>query len=232
MLFSGYVMHSMHRNRMKERFLLEGLDHFEEHNILELLLFYSIPQKDTNETAHLLIDKFGSLRPVFDAPYEELCRVPGIKEHSAVLIKLIPALARAYMARENDNVFILRDKESIGEFLCRRYIGITSETVYLLLLDNKFAMIDFIKIHEGSVNSSAITVRKLIELAMRKGASMVVLAHNHPSGMAIPSSDDIRTTAMIRNAFRAVEIPLIAHFIVAGGKYFDIFDVMPAEKND
>ena len=73
MLFSGYVMHSMHRNRMKERFLLEGLDHFEEHNILELLLFYSIPQKDTNETAHLLIDKFGSLRAVFDAPYEELC---------------------------------------------------------------------------------------------------------------------------------------------------------------
>ena len=86
-------MHSQHRKRMKERFLLEGLEHFEPHNILELLLFYSVPQKDTNETAHLLIERFGSLRGVLDAPFEELCRVPGIKEHSATLIKLIPALA-------------------------------------------------------------------------------------------------------------------------------------------
>ena len=219
-------MHSQHRKRMKERFLLEGLEHFEPHNILELLLFYSVPQKDTNETAHLLIERFGSLRGVLDAPFEELCRVPGIKEHSATLIKLIPALARVYAAGETAEKPVLKTKEDIGRYLAAHYLGITKETVYMLLLDNKFSAIDFIKIHEGSVNSSAITVRRLVELAMLKGASMVIISHNHPSGTAFPSSDDIHTTILLQNAFNTVEIPLIGHYIIAGDKYFDILDVL------
>ena len=90
------TMHENHRERVKNRFLSEGLDHFDAHNVLELLLFYSIPQKDTNEIAHLLIDRFGSLSAVLDAPFEDLIETPGIKEHSALLLKLIPALSRRY----------------------------------------------------------------------------------------------------------------------------------------
>lgn len=215
-------MHKDHRKHTKDRFLSEGLDSFEPHNVLELLLFYSIPQKDTNETAHMLINRFGSLSAVFDAPYDDLLTVPGISEHSATLIKLIPAISRRYAMEKNPKVTKLSSIEDIGKYLVARYLGVTEETVLLLLLDNKFGLIDCVKVHEGSVNSSAITMRKLIETALFKRASMVVLAHNHPSGVALPSSDDLFTTQQVKRAFDLVEIGMLAHIIVAGDTFTNI----------
>ena len=215
-------MHENHRERVKNRFLSEGLDHFDAHNILELLLFYSIPQKDTNEIAHTLINRFGSLSAVLDAPFEDLIETPGIKEHSAVLLKLIPALSRRYAMEKNARTGSLSSMDKIGKFLVDRYVGITEETVFLLLLDNKFCPIECVKIHEGSVNSSAITLRKLVETALFKRASMVVLAHNHPSGMPIPSSDDIFTTHEAEKAFNLLEIKFLGHVLVAGDKFITI----------
>ena len=215
-------MHKDHRKHTKDRFLSEGLDSFEPHNVLELLLFYSIPQKDTNETAHMLINRFGSLSAVFDAPYDDLLTVPGISEHSATLIKLIPAISRRYAMEKNSKVTKLSSIEDIGKYLVARYLGVTEETVLLLLLDNKFGLIDCVKVHEGSVNSSAIPMRKLIETALFKRASMVVLAHNHPSGVALPSSDDLFTTQQVKRAFDLVEIGMLAHIIVAGDTFTNI----------
>ena len=215
-------MHKDHRKHTKDRFLSEGLDSFEPHNVLELLLFYSIPQKDTNETAHMLINRFGSLSAVFDAPYDDLLTVPGISEHSATLIKLIPAISRRYAMEKNSKVTKLSSIEDIGKYLVARYLGVTEETVLLLLLDNKFGLIDCVKVHEGSVNSSAITMRKLIETALFKRASMVELAHNHPSGVALPSSDDLFTTQQVKRAFDLVEIGMLAHIIVAGDTFTNI----------
>ena len=215
-------MHKDHRKHTKDRFLSEGLDSFEPHNVLELLLFYSIPQKDTNETAHMLINRFGSLSAVFDAPYDDLLTVPGISEHSATLIKLIPAISRRYAMEKNSKVTKLSSIEDIGKYLVARYLGVTEETVLLLLLDNKFGLIDCVKVHEGSVNSSAITMRKLIETALFKRASMVVLAHNHPSGVALPSSDDLFTTQQVKRAVDLVEIGMLAHIIVAGDTFTNI----------
>ena len=215
-------MHKDHRKHTKDRFLSEGLDSFEPHNVLELLLFYSIPQEDTNETAHMLINRFGSLSAVFDAPYDDLLTVPGISEHSATLIKLIPAISRRYAMEKNSKVTKLSSIEDIGKYLVARYLGVTEETVLLLLLDNKFGLIDCVKVHEGSVNSSAITMRKLIETALFKRASMVVLAHNHPSGVALPSSDDLFTTQQVKRAFDLVEIGMLAHIIVAGDTFTNI----------
>ena len=215
-------MHKDHRKHTKDRFLSEGLDSFEPHNVLELLLFYSIPQKDTNETAHMLINRFGSLSAVFDAPYDDLLTVPGISEHSATLIKLIPAISRRYAMEKNSKVTKLSSIEDIGKYLVARYLGVTEETVLLLLLDNKFGLIDCVQVHEGSVNSSAITMRKLIETALFKRASMVVLAHNHPSGVALPSSDDLFTTQQVKRAFDLVEIGMLAHIIVAGDTFTNI----------
>ncbi|MBQ0010320.1 MAG: hypothetical protein KBS76_04370, partial [Ruminococcus sp.] len=210
-------MHEKHRERLKNRFLAEGLDHFEPHNALELLLFFSIPQKDTNETAHRLLDRFGSVRGVLDADREELLKVPGIGEHSVTLLKLIPALARLYVTEpEKTKAVRLSTEEQIGRYLVGRYIGVGVETVYLLLLNNKYDMIDCVKVHEGSVNSSAITMRKLVDLAIERKASMAVLAHNHPNGTVIPSSDDMNTTMAIRSLFGRLDIPLLGHFIVAG----------------
>lgn len=216
-------MHKEHRKRVKDRFLKEGLENFEPHNILEMLLFYSIPQKDTNETAHLLLDKFGSISAVFDASYQDLMTVPGIKEHSATLIKMIPQIAQKYVADKNDDSgLILSSIDKIGRFFKNKYISATNEIVYLLLLDNKLKIIDCIKLHEGSVNSSAITMRSVVEAALRNNASSVVLAHNHPQGIAVPSPDDIYTTENVKNALSLMGINFLAHILVAGNKYTNI----------
>ena len=217
-------MHENHRDRVKKRFLEEGLDKFEPHNVLELLLFYAIPQKDTNELAHTLIDRFGSLDKVFDAPIEELKKIPGIKDHSATLIKMIPALARRYAVEKNKKGLVFNNVDTMGQYFVSQYIGINVETVLLLLLDNKFNAIDCVKIHEGSVNSCEITVRKLTEHAFRSQASMAVLAHNHPSGLAIPSSADLYTTQQLATALNFLGVKLLAHIVVAGEDYTDIMN--------
>ena len=215
-------MHKDHRTRVKNRFLAEGLDHFEPHNILELLLFYAIPQKDTNELAHTLINRFGSLENVFDASYQDLLTVPGIKEHSATLIKMIPALARRYSIEKNKSGESLVDVDAWGKYFVSRYVGVNVETVFLLLLDNKFNVIDCVKLHEGSVSSSAVNIRKMTEIIFSKNAPMVVLAHNHPSGVAIPSGADIDLTIDLFRAFQVLDIMFLAHILVAGDTYVNI----------
>ena len=216
-------MHEHHRKRMKERFLREGIENFEPHNVLELLLFYSIPQKDTNEIAHKLIERFGSLSAVFDAPFSELVKVDGIKEHSATLIKLIPELSQRYFSESSSIIGnFLPTVDDVGKYFTMKYIGVTNEIVYLLLLDNKYKIIDCVKMFEGSVNSSAITMRKLIEAAISANASYAVLAHNHPGGLAIPSTDDIFTTKETQRAFELIGVNFLAHILVAGNTYVDV----------
>ena len=217
-------MHENHRDRVKKRFLSEGLETFEPHNVLELLLFYSIPQRDTNELAHCLIDRFGSVAGVFDASFDDLISVPGIKEHSATLIKMIPELSRRYLLEKNKSGEPLSDMDKVARHLVNYYVGINIETVVLLLLDNKFNVIDLVKIHEGSVNSSAVTMRKLVETALFKRASIAILAHNHPDGVPIPSGDDIFTTREAKHAFDLVGVNMMGHIIVAGQSYVNIFD--------
>ncbi len=217
-------MHENHRERVKKRFLSSGLDDFAPHNVLELLLFYAVPQKDTNQTAHLLIDRFGSLDKVFDATLEELKEVNGIGDHAATLIKLIPALARRYAVEKNKDGLVFNNVDTMGQYFVSQYIGVTVETVLLLSLDNKFNAIDCVKIHEGSVNSCEITVRKLAEIAFRNNASMVVLAHNHPSGLPIPSSADLYTTQQLCAALNLLGIKMLAHIVVAGEDYANIMD--------
>ena len=157
--------HEGHRERLKNRFLSDGLKGFEKHNILELLLFYSIPRQDTNEIAHDLLDKFGSLKGVFDADFNELIKVKGIKENSATLIKLIPQLAQAYISEDcDDEEMIFDHADKIGSFLTKKYIGETKEVVYLMILDNKFRLIKLVKLAEGSVNSSRIEPRNVAEI--------------------------------------------------------------------
>ena len=215
-------MHEQHRQRLKNRFLREGLDNFEPHNVLELLLFFSIPQKDVNETAHELINRFGSVSKVLDADFEDLIEVPGIKEHSATLIKLIPSIARYYMSDSAAPGMMLDTIEKMGEFLVNKFVGASVETVYLVMLDNKLSLIDCVKIHEGSVNSAGLEYSTIAQTASKKKASMIVLAHNHPNGLPIPSSDDKNTTRTLELALQLFSIKLLDHIVVAGDKFMPI----------
>lgn len=216
------VSHEGHRQRLKNRFLEHGLESFEKHNILELLLFYSIPQKDTNDLAHALLDSFGSLKGVFEADFSELIKIPGIKENTATLIKLIPELAREYMFEEvsEDRIFDTADK--IGKFFVRKYIGEVNEKVYLMLLDNGFKLLNVSEIHEGSVNSAKISTRKIMTQVIKYNASMAVVAHNHPNGLAVPSLEDVNTTYSLRRTLDGYEVKLLEHILVGGNEYFPI----------
>lgn len=215
-------VHEGHRNRLKNRFLEQGIDNFQPHNILELLLFYSIPRRDTNEIAHNLLESFGTLKGVFDADFNDLIKVDGVKENSATLLKLIPEIARAYATNKYSSNYIFDTAEKVGEFFLDKYIGEKNEIIYLLLLNNRYEMLDIVKLHEGSVNSAQISPRKIVDLVVKHNASMIILAHNHPDGTAYPSMEDIETTVELMETFRLVDVRLIEHYVVSNNDYFTI----------
>ena len=208
-------IHNNHRTRMKERFRDHGLDSFTDIQVLELLLFYAIPRKDTNPIAHALLKHFGSLAQVLDASVEELQKVEGIGENAALFLKLIPAAGKAYMIDSARHDVILDTLDKCGKYLQNYFIGCRVEKVYLLCLDAKCKVLACKEIGEGSVNSAGISTRKVVETALAVGASAVILAHNHPSGIALPSAEDMQTTKRIAMALQAVEITLVDHIIVA-----------------
>ena len=212
-------IHDGHRQRLKQRFLEEGLDHFSQVQVLELLLFYAIARKDTNPIAHALLDRFGSLAQVLEAPVEELCKVPGVGDSAATLIHLAKDLGRYYQVSRSSEISILPTLDDCAQYLMPYFYGRTLETVYLLCLDAKCKVLCCREIGEGSVNSAGISVRKVVETALGANASSVVLAHNHPSGLAIPSNEDIHTTRRIAGALRSVEIQMVDHIIVGDADY-------------
>lgn len=212
-------VHKGHRARLKARFLENGLDSFTDVQALELLLFYAIPQKDTNPIAHGLLDRFGSLSQVLDAELEDLKQVPGISSHAAALLRLVTELARLYQVDCTQRTQVLTSLDACGAYLVPRFFGRKVETVFLLCLDAKCKVLCCREIGEGSVNAASISVRKVVEAALSANATSVVLAHNHPSGVALPSADDVRTTHQIAAALGAVEVNLIDHIVVAEGDF-------------
>ena len=208
-------VHAGHRQRLKERFLRDGLDNFEEHQVLELLLFYGIPQRDTNEIAHELIRKFGSLPKVLEATPEELSEIKYVGDNVTTLFKLITAVARYYQVSCAMQEQILPTIEACGKYLVPYFYQRQNETVFLLCLDAKCKVLACEKVGEGSVNSAGISVRKIVEIALKSNATSVILAHNHPSGLALPSGEDVQTTCRLALALDAVEIGLADHIVVA-----------------
>lgn len=204
---------------MKQRFLSQGLDGFTDIQVLELLLFYAVARQDTNPIAHDLLQRFGSLSQVLEAEPEELKKVKGIGENAATLLHLIPQLGRYYQMDKNRKRRQLVTLEECGEYLLPFFYGRNRETVCILCLDSKCEVLCCREIEEGGINSARISVRKVVEAALNANASTVILAHNHPSGIAIPSDEDIQTTVRIASALRNVEIHLADHIVVGGGDY-------------
>lgn len=215
-------VHDGHRQRLKERFRREGLDGFTEVQVLELLLFSCIPRRDTNPIAHALIDRYGSFSQVMEAPVEELMKVPGVGESTAVFLHMVLEAGRYYQVNRNAHATILKTLDQCGEYLVSFFYGRRVETVYLLCMDAKCKVLCCKQIGEGSTNSAGISLRKIVETALGANASTVVLAHNHPSGLAIPSEEDIATTRRVAAALRTVEIQLADHIIVADDDYVSL----------
>ena len=215
-------IHNGHRDRIRRRFLEEGLDQFTDVQVLEFLLFYCIARQDTNPIAHRLLDSFGSLSQVLEAPVEELRKVEGIGENTAVFLRLVTQVGRYYLTDRASKAKVLPTLESCAQYLQTFFFGRNVETVYLLCLDAKCKMLCCKKISEGDVNSTSLSVRKIVETALNTNASSVVLAHNHPGGMAIPSNEDIQTTRRIAAALQAVDVHFIDHILVTDDDYVSL----------
>lgn len=215
-------LHDGHRKRVKERFISEGLDKFQDHQILELLLFYAVPRKDTNELAHTLLNKFRSLSGVMDAPIEVL-QENGLSENAAVLIKLIPSVCSAYLKDKYTSAKKYPiTQENIGEFILPFFVGIDNEQVLLLLFDAKGNVRYCDVVSKGSINASDLSIKKIANIAAKFNMSSAVIAHNHPSGIAMPSNADIKTTIKLKNSLRAVGVVLLDHIIVANMTYMSM----------
>ena len=217
-------VHDGHRARIKQRFLRHGLDNFDDHSVLELLLFHSVPRRDTNVLAHELINRFGSLAEVFDAPVEELLKVDGLGEASALLIKLMPQLSRRYLISRTAPDKQLNSSRQAGEYITPYFFGERDEVVYLVCLDAKCKVLACKMMFRGSVNSAAINVRRLVETALSFNSTSVVLAHNHTSGIPTPSLEDISSTRRISEALGAVDIALTDHIVVADSDFVSFAD--------
>jgi DNA repair protein RadC len=217
-------IHDGHRDRMKRRFLEHGLENFDDHSVLELMLFYALPRGDVNPVAHQLMEKFGSLAAVFDAPAEALTAVPGIGENTAVFIKLLPQIGRRYMMSRSSFDDILDSTKKAGAYLVPYFFAERDEVVYMACLDAKCKVLNCRLLFRGSVNAASVSIRKIVENALQYNSTSVILAHNHTSGIALPSPEDFETTRRVEAALRAVDITLTDHIVVADDDFVSMAD--------
>lgn len=213
-------VHSGHRERVRREFLKNGFDEdTPPHKIMEMLLFYSIPRKDTNEIAHELVSRFGSIAGIIDAPVEELVKVNGVNTNTAALIKLIMPVARRYMFDKKRNTHKYSNIDEVGNYLLSRYIGYSKEVFSITSFSGSGSILGFDILSEGDVSEVSISTRTVIEAVLKRQAVCAIMAHNHPDGVAVPSDDDIAVTSNIKNALAHINVRLLDHIIIADGDY-------------
>ena len=217
-------IHAGHREKMRAKFLVGGLNAFADHEALELLLYYAIPRKDTNPIAHVLMERYGSLSAVLAAPVEDLQKVDGIGESAAILLKLVPQIQKKARLADAERETALASTAQIGAYLSEQFVGEKNEVIYQLCLDRKGKLLSCKRLGEGDMSSANLDIRRMIENAILTSASGVVLAHNHPSGIALPSSDDYIATDQAKAALATIGVALIDHMILADGDYVSLAD--------
>ena len=204
-------LHDGHRQRKRQQFLSHGPESMADHELLELALFYAIPRRDTNETAHRLLDQFGSLDRVLSAPEQELEKVEGVGQGAAVLLRLMGSIGdRARRPGREEK--IVASVDQAGAYFLRLLDGQRTEQLYQLCVDAKGKVLSCRMLSQGQADMTVLSLRQVVENALLSGAS-------HPSGVALPSPADMEATTQVRDALKRLDIRLIDHIIVADGDY-------------
>ena len=216
-------LHAHHRQRMKTRFLKHGLDVFSEHEVMELLLYFVLPQVDTNEIAHRLINKGGSFSGAFQLPYEELKGICGIKDQAATFLKLIPELSRYYATKEAEYISSPgMSYEDIAKLCISLFIGVNNETLVAFYFDSCMHLLERKIVSVGGFHSVSTNINSVFDDMRRINAVNCVLAHNHPTASLVPSADDYDSTIRIQRMFAQLDINLVEHFVISGDTYLGI----------
>ena len=216
------AIHTGHRQRVRQEFLTRGIEGWPDHRILELVLFFAIPQGDMNPLAHELVDRFGSLSGALDALPEELTKMPGIGEYTATLLKLFPAVLGRYMAERTAPGQIIHTTAEAGYVLAPYLYGARNEMIYILCLDAKEKLLGVKRLSEGNLHNSDVTIRRAAEECMALRATFCYLAHNHVSGVALPSPADMNTTDVVRSALAPLGVRLVDHLVFVDGDLVSI----------
>lgn len=217
-------IHDGHRQRMRQRVERESLENFEPHEVLEVLLYYCIPREDTNPIAHALIKRYKTVARVLEATPKELQSVDGIGAGAAFFLSMLNQANRyinVERATEQSNT-VMASIRDYSEYLKNLFDGMTNEAVYILCLDAKRMPIGHYKISEGNATSTTISARKITEVVLSSNATSVILAHNHPGGLLIPSEEDRFVTEQLRTLLEGIGVILIDHIIVSGKDYLSI----------
>lgn len=217
-------VHKNHRSRVRQKFVENGIESFQPHQVLELLLFYAYSQRDTNVIAHNLIQKFGSISGVFEASVESLMEVEDVGYNTAVFLNLQGNIQRYYMKEKfskEKNLTIT--PQNIGEYVQHLFYGYSEEVFYMISLNSDCEVITADVITKGTVNTVAVYSREVVKKALETKANFVIFAHNHPSGLLAPSEDDIKTTRLLTNALSFVNVKVIDHVIVGRGEHISLF---------
>jgi len=213
-----------HRQRVRDRLLSQRVQDVPEYVVLESYLHGIVPRKDMHALANRLIDEFGTFAQVVDAPLESLMNVEGVGQTIAQKIKLLQVYLRGYLHSKNRVDNVLYTTEDFGEYLKPYFLGERNELVYLLCMNGSHKVLGCDFLGEGGVAAVSFTLRNLLTVATKYSATKVVLAHNHPCGVAIPSPEDIAITRRIKNILKDSEIILLDHLIMDGDDFVSIRD--------
>ena len=214
------LIHKGHRQRMRAKMLRHGPSIFDTYELLEMLLYYSIPYKDTNPISKRLLLEMGSLDGVLSADAERLTARSGVGARTAELMASVDCIANAVFIEraESDNVF--KDYDLTGEYLARELADTTDKKILLLLLDNGMRKLDLVTLYENAeYGSVAVKPSKFINTAILAGASVAITAHNHPYGPLAPSMADLETNKLLGRAFKATGIMLVENYVTVGSSY-------------
>jgi len=221
-LLSAYEKAKGHRKRVKERFLKNGPESFTDEDLLELLLMLNIPYKDTRKLARNLLSHYKTLDKVLDAPIEELSKFKGLKEKSALPLKVIKEVARRYLKNKALKSEYLKSPEEVYHYLKYEMQSLARETLKVIFLSSKSKILDIEKLFEGTITESTCYPREIFTKAFEKKASSIILVHNHPSGDPTPSKEDINFTKNLILAGYLLQCKILDHIIIGKDGYYSM----------
>lgn len=209
---------------MFNRYKTAGLENFQDHEVLEALLYYvyNSETEDVNKIAHEMINAFGTLQALFDADVDALVARLKCKETVATLISIIPSIAKRYVSLKLEKRPILKNADVAGMHALSLFVDEQIEVFYVLYLNKSYALQKAVQIARGTVDEVSIFMRNILRPALDLGTTDVILIHNHPSGSIIPSRDDCVLTTSIRDVLRMVNIAVVDHIVVGGDKFFSM----------
>ena len=210
--------HDGHRQRMRERFLSGGLESFADHEVLELMLFYAIPQRNVNPLAHSLLARFGTLHSVLEAPVADLMKVDGVGQHTALLLSLFSHAARRMELSRETKGEPIQTRGMAEKHAMRLLQGLKTEHFYVVCLDGQMRLITDELIARGSIDEVQAYPRLVAEAVLRHNAHAAVLCHNHPGGSPIPSQQDVDVTRQLVALMTSLGVAVADHIIVSGSE--------------